>query len=281
MPREEFVEHVKKHHTAESNINEVLVAKTIDFAGEDLKRKEEIAATVADNFTKKEIRKMTEQGKVNVIHGEKVVGFSNADGAHSDRTSERPTKILLDDAADKTAITHEFVHLLRSEDKDRKGVTRTVYNQDEKGYVIEKSKLDSHRFTEECAVVAETEIRTKQPTDRPNSCFNKITSEENKNLTKMDKYRLGRNAMRTETTLIKSNRSIQDSSKPKDNSKTEKEREFEIMADGNNLRGQKAMQMFERNFAKSNLGSNSPKGYRKTNAQIIHEVNERKENAKK
>ena len=62
MPRDEFLDYVKENHTAESNINEELVAKTIDFAGHDLKRKEEIAATVADNFTKEEIRKMTEQG---------------------------------------------------------------------------------------------------------------------------------------------------------------------------------------------------------------------------
>ncbi len=52
MPREEFVEYVKENHTADSNINEELVAKTIDFAGDNLERKEEIAATVADNFTK-------------------------------------------------------------------------------------------------------------------------------------------------------------------------------------------------------------------------------------
>ncbi len=73
MPREDFLNYVKENHTAESNINEELVAKTIDFSGYDVKRKEEIAATVADNFTKEEIRKMTEQGDVKVIHGEKVV----------------------------------------------------------------------------------------------------------------------------------------------------------------------------------------------------------------
>lgn len=58
------------------------MAKTIDFAGDDLKRKEQIAATVADNFTKEEIKKMTAQGDVKVIHGEKVVKYEYADGAH-------------------------------------------------------------------------------------------------------------------------------------------------------------------------------------------------------
>ncbi len=178
MPRKEFLEHVKEHHTAASNLNEELVAKTIDFVGDDLKRKEHIAATVADNFTKEEIKKMTAQSDVKVIHGEKVVKYEYADGAHLDRTVNEPTEIQLDDAADENAITHEFVHALRSEDKDRKGIARTVYAQDKEGYVIGASKLPSLMFAEECAVIAETEIRTKYPTKRPNSKFSELSSKD-------------------------------------------------------------------------------------------------------
>ena len=77
---------------------------------------------------------------------------------------------------DKTAITHEFVHLLRSEDKGREGLARTTYDQDEEGYVVQKPKSDAERFAEECAVIAETEIRTKEATKRPNSNLNKLDS---------------------------------------------------------------------------------------------------------
>jgi len=83
---------------------------------------------------------------------------------------------MLDRDADKTAITHEFVHLLRSEDKDREGITRTAYDQDEDGYVVQKPKSKENRFAEECAVIAETEIRTKEATKRPNSNLNKLDS---------------------------------------------------------------------------------------------------------
>ncbi len=83
---------------------------------------------------------------------------------------------MLDKDADKTAITHEFVHLLRSEDKDRDGLTRTAYSQDSEGYVVQKSKNEADRFAEECAVIAETEIRTKEATKRPNSNLNKLDS---------------------------------------------------------------------------------------------------------
>ena len=269
MPREEFVEYVKENHTAESNINEELVAKTIDFAGDDLERKEEIAATVADNFTKKEIGKMTEQGDVNVIHGEKVVNRLEADGAHSDRTKDESTKIQLDDDADKTAITHEFVHLLRSEDKARKGVARTVYDQDKNGYDVGKKEKDL-KFAEECAVIAETEIRTKEPTERPNSNLSNIEWQRIPEKEKKDSYLIERGTMRTKANSIKSNENLPIMKRPGNE---------DVMKDGNNLRGQKAIQMFERNFKRSRLGNATyvKQSGEKTNVQVICERNKKKE----
>ena len=261
----------QENHTAESNINEELVAKTIDFAGDDLERKEEIAATVADNFTKKEIKKMTEQGDVNVIHGEKVVSISNADGAHLDRTKDEPTEIQLDDDADKTAITHEFVHLLRSEDKTRKGVARTVYDQDKDGYVI-GIKDKGPRFAEECAVVAETEVRTKQPTKRPNSNLSDIEWQHIPEKEKEDSYLVERGTMRTKANSIKSDESVPVMKRPDDE---------DIMKDGTNLRGQRAIQMFERNFKRSRLGNATyvKRSGEKTNVQVISERNKKKEDS--
>ena len=177
-PREELTEYVKEKHTAESNINEELVAKTIDFVGSDMERKEEIAATIADNFTKEEINKMTERGDLQVIHGEKVVRKATADAAHGDRTEDNIAIIQIDNDADKAAITHEFVHHLRTEDGERTGLSKTAYALDEKGYVVGDSKSVRNIFAEECAVIAETEIRTKFPTTRPNANLGKLDRQQ-------------------------------------------------------------------------------------------------------
>ena len=270
MSRNEFLDYVKEKCTAESNLNEELVAKTIDFAGVDLKRKEEIAATIADNFTKEEIKKMTAHGDVKVIHGNKVVNDRKADGAHLDRTKDEPTEILLDKEADKTAITHEFVHLLRSEDKDRKGLTRTAYDLDDDGYVIGDSKTDENTYAEECAVIAETEIRAKEATRRPNSYLNKLDQEPIVGESEtMEWYDIERRTMRTKADSIKTKEKVPVYSKIPDK---------DVMAEGVNLRGEKALQMFERNFKRARLGNAAYQKYRgaKTNIQTITDNNKKK-----
>ncbi len=50
------------------------------------------------------------------------------------------------------------------------------------------------------------------------------------------------------------------------------------MAEGTNLRGEKALQMFERNFQRARLGNATYQKYRgaKTNVQVIADNNKRK-----
>ena len=176
---------------------------------------------------------------------------------------------MLDKNADNTAITHEFVHLLRSEDKDRDGLARTAYDQDEEGYVIQKSKTLANVFAEECAVIAETEIRTKEATKRLNSYLNKLDSDPIPQTEEMKWYDIERRTMRTKANSIKSNERIPVFDKIPDK---------DVMAEGNNLRGEKALQMFERNIQRARLGNATYQKYRgaKTNIQAITDNNERK-----
>lgn len=271
MPREDFLEYVKENHTAESNINEELVAKTIDFAGSSLKRKEEIAATVADNFTKEEIRKMTEQGKLTVVHGENVIANIKADAAHVYRSERYPSEVQINNKADQTAITHEFVHHLRVEDQKRRGLSKTAYNLDENGCVIPEPEHSKKRFAEECAVSAETEIRTKEPTNRPNTYFCKLDKKTIIAHTKEHEwsYNVERSTMRTKANAIKTNELI-----PVYKEAPEKDR----MSEGVNLRGKQAIDMFDRNFKRSRLG-NAPKSgneNEKSNIELIDESHKKR-----
>ena len=242
-PRNEFVKYVKKNSTAESNLNEELVAETIDFAGPDMKRKENIAATVADNFTKDEIRTMTENGDVLVTHGENVTSKPTVDAEHHDRPANGPAKINIDDEADATAITHEFVHHLRAEDKNRKGASKTAYDLDANGRVIKDSRTDRTRFAEECATIAETEIRSKYPTSRPNSNLGELDRQPGNTQWSSDNER---KTMRSKSDAVKPGEAL-----PRFYNKDEI---VSIMPDGNNLRGKRAIDMFDRNFRRSRLG---------------------------
>lgn len=128
----------------------------IDFGIDIIERKEEIAATITDNFTKKEIRTMTEQGDLLVIHGEKVVDNPKADGSNKYHSDNDSCEIRLDDDADKTGITHELIHHLRVEDPERKRLSKTAYELDKGGHVINDSKTASNTFAEEYAIIAKT-----------------------------------------------------------------------------------------------------------------------------
>ena len=263
-PRDEFVDYVKRNHTAESNHNEELVATTIDFAGPDMKRKETIAATVADNFTKKEIQTMTENGNVVVTHGENVTSKPTADAEHRDRPAEGPAMININDEADATAITHEFVHHLRAEDKNRKGVSKTAYDLDPRGRVIAGSRTDRARFAEECATIAETEIRAKYPTSRPNSNLGKLERQPGNTQWSSDNER---KTMRSKSDAVKPGEVI-----PKFYIKGEN---VSTMPDGNNLRGKRAMDMFDRNFRRSRLGYPPKYADKKvvSNVELLEEKN--------
>lgn len=226
-----------------------MVAESIDFAGDDLKRKEQIAAVIADNFTKKEIRTAAEDGEgLRIEHGANVVGEPTADGATDYRKEVRETNIIkLNDSADATAITHEMIHVLRVTDNSRDDLAKDCYKRDSNGHVIKNSNesyLNTPRkFAEECAVTAEAEIRTKEPTSRPNLYYEYTEYGENKRRRDVI-YSDERKNMRSKSTNSGGNGPT-----------------FNIMSDGTNLRGKPAIKMFERNFDKSELGNATVPNY--------------------
>ena len=84
----------------------------------------------------------------------------------------------------------------------------------------------------------------------------------------MEWYGIERRTMRTKANSIKSDERIPVFDKIPDK---------DVMAEGTNLRGEKALQMFERNFQRARLGNATYQKYRgaKTNVQVIADNNKR------
>ena len=70
-------------------------------------------------------------------------------------------------------------------------------------------------FAEECAVIAETEIRTKCPTKRPNSKFSELNSKDVSHTQKRRIYLSERRKMRTKANFINPRKKISVSAGPK------------------------------------------------------------------
>lgn len=142
-------------------------------------------------------------------------------------------------------ITHEFIHHLRVEDDRRKGVSKTVYDLDNEGQVIPRSKTYENTFAEECAVIAETEIRTKECTQRPNRYVFELDRQPAVSPSeKIQSIKIERSTMRTKKHAIKSKDTVpmyRTLAGP------------DVMKDGTNLRGERAMDMFDRNYPRSRL----------------------------
>lgn len=116
------------------------------------------------------------------------------------------------------------------------------------GHVVGASRTKANGFAEGCAVVAETEIRTKNLTDRPNV---NVCNLDKKPISYKDgktkEWSIGveRSTMRTKAASIKSDEVLP---------VYDKAPEKDVMKEGVNLRGEKAMVMFDRNFRRSRLG---------------------------
>ena len=94
-------------------------------------------------------------------------------------------------------------------------------------------------FAEECAVIAETEIRTKCPTKRPNSKFSELNSKDVSHTQKRRIYLSERRKMRTKANFINPRKKISVSAGPKNAVKSRHNFDAGVMADGRNLRGGK------------------------------------------
>lgn len=171
-----LIQHIRTNGTAESIHKETQVARKIAIKGGNLKDKERIAAAISDNFTTAEIDKFaSNNNKVSVTIGHPDKG-ADAQIAMKTIMHDKPFEITVSKQADADAITHEFIHLARTVDKKRKYYAKTPYRTDGKGRrtlddTINKDDLSN---AEESATTAETTVRTKNPTLRPNTYFDEL-----------------------------------------------------------------------------------------------------------
>ncbi|MBR3475843.1 MAG: hypothetical protein IKH39_01595 [Candidatus Methanomethylophilaceae archaeon] len=151
---------------AESIRKELYVARRIPISGGTVRKQEQVASAIADNFTMKEIEGMARLGDDLRV---KVGSTENEKADASFRRKYKPDDrfvITVEDRADKMAVAHEFVHLSRVVDRSRKGVEKTVYRTGRNLVASPEqrdgSMADHLRNAEECATSAETALRVKR-----------------------------------------------------------------------------------------------------------------------
>ena len=126
---------------------------------------EKIIATLQNNFTASELKRMTDKTGLIIIEGNPGYG---ADGCYYRRQEGVETpNIFVRASSGEDTITHEVVHHARSTDQKRKGIAKTPYPQDENDKLIPfpTSMAGSISNLEEACTVAETTARTRGPTD--------------------------------------------------------------------------------------------------------------------
>ena len=142
------------------------VEKAFDFKCAD-STKEKVIETVANNFTKDEIEKISKNGKP-VVNNDQTV-TTDGKSAYSRSTSRNDGKtpvISFPRKPEESSVTHEVIHHLKAVDKDRAGFAKTAYPVDNNGTtkcdkILDKKTYNQVRNAEETTTVAETEIRTK------------------------------------------------------------------------------------------------------------------------
>lgn len=140
--------------------------KAFDFKCAD-STKEKVIETVANNFTKDEIEKISKKGKP-VVNNDQTI-TTDGKSAYSRSTSHNDGKtpvISFPRKPEESSITHEVIHHLKAVDKDRTGFAKTAYPIDNNGTtkcnkIPNKKTYNQVRNAEETTTVAETEIRTK------------------------------------------------------------------------------------------------------------------------
>ena len=170
-PQKNLINYIEKNGSASSKNKELHVAKNMPITGGSLEKQEQIASTVADNFTKKEIDCMI-KSKDDLVITVGEVKKEGADGSFKRKYGpEDKIEITIEDKADSMAIAHEFIHLSRMTDKSRKGVSQTVFPTDKNGITnIETRDGPSGGKlinAEESATSAEAALRVNQPGSAP------------------------------------------------------------------------------------------------------------------
>ncbi len=164
--QERLAGYVGRSGRAESMRKELYVARRIPISGGTVRKQEQVASAIADNFTMKEIEGMARLGDdLRVKVG--PVPKDNADASfHRKYKKGDRFVITVEDRADKMAVAHEFVHLSRVVDRSRKGVAKTVYRTDRNLVASPEQREGSIgrqlKNAEECATSAETALRVKR-----------------------------------------------------------------------------------------------------------------------
>ncbi len=140
--------------------------KAFDFKCAD-STKEKVIETVANNFTKDEIEKISKNGKP-VVNNDQTVTTDgkSAYSRSTDRNEGKTPVISFPRKPEESSVTHEVIHHLKAVDKDRTGFAKTAYPVNNNG-VTKCNKISNDktykqvRNAEETTTVAETELRTK------------------------------------------------------------------------------------------------------------------------
>lgn len=166
-----LVSYVGSNGSAISKNKELYVAKNMPIEGGSLKKQEQIVSAVADNFTKNELDCMIKnRDDLKVTVGKVPKEGADASFKRKYGPNEK-NQITIDDKTDSMGITHEFVHLSRATDKNRTGITRTVFRTDKDGIADKKERYGSsgNRLinAEESATSAEAAMRVSKPGNAP------------------------------------------------------------------------------------------------------------------
>ncbi len=140
--------------------------KAFDFKCTDT-TKDKVIETVANNFTKDEIEKISKNGKP-VVNNDQTI-TTDGRSAYSRSTNhngEKTPVISFPRKPEESSVTHEVIHHLKAVDNDRTGYARTAYPVDNKGTtkcnkIPDDKTYKQIRNAEETTTVAETELRTK------------------------------------------------------------------------------------------------------------------------
>ncbi len=240
------------------NFKRKLVKLVIDNRITNKRKKNEVTDTVARNFSTEEILAIDDYGRPIVISDEKMLKkISEEVGVRIDgcckhkRKPDGHTLINLSKTTDETAITHEFIHHLRAVDKTREGYSQSAHTFDDKGVKMHESKPQEVHLAEESAAHAESALRVAYPMDKkhvPGPYSNKCDECPEKNA--FESYERDRATMR------------QINGKP--------------IADGITVTGEKAKQLLNENYPKTELSNKELGG--NTAKQIMKKLIEKRAN---
>ncbi len=123
-------------------------------------RQKFVVETLQNNFTVSELKRMTANHGLVIMEANPG---ARADGCYFGRQTgiDTPT-IYIRNSSGEDTVTHEMIHHARASDPRRTDISKTPEKYDADGYLIPESCVYTN--LEEAATVAESTLRTRQPT---------------------------------------------------------------------------------------------------------------------